>query len=136
MPARNGVILWSPPRRGGPDFLRSLVYQTLRHKFPRHEIHEEYRFDVSRRWRFDLALFPSSAKVAVEYQGGLWTGGRHVRGQGYMDDCEKVLAAAAQGWVVIPVVYDHLRDRTAEVLDLLIRTLEIRRARDAELRLP
>lgn len=58
----------------------------------------EYRFDPSRRWRFDLAW--PARKVAVEIDGAIWTGGRHVRGHGYEADCEKLNAAVEQGWRV------------------------------------
>ena len=60
----------------------------------------EHRFDLKRRWRFDLAW--PDLKVAVEIQGGEWVKGRHVRGLGIKGDCEKMRAAQRQGWVVLP----------------------------------
>jgi hypothetical protein len=121
MPMRNGAIM-GMPRGGGTAFLRDLVYRDLSQMFT---VEEEYRFDASRRWRFDLAV--PAYKVAIEFQGGIWTGGRHVRGYGVMNEAEKILAAAAQGWVVIPVVYDHLRDQTSAVLVLLTEAVLVRR---------
>ena len=61
----------------------------------------EYQFAPPRRWRFDLAM-PGMGRggVAVEIDGGTWTGGRHVRGDGYERDCRKLNAAAALGWSV------------------------------------
>lgn len=59
----------------------------------------EYRFHPERRWRFDLAW--PDLLVAVEVDGGVWTGGRHVRGAGVEADCEKVSHAAALGWRVL-----------------------------------
>jgi hypothetical protein len=47
-------------------------------------------------WRADLAHVP--AKVLVEVDGGIWTGGRHVNGTGYTNDCVKLNAATALGW--------------------------------------
>lgn len=44
----------------------------------------ELRFDVHRRWRFDFAH--EGARVAIEINGGVWSGGRHVRGAGYLRD--------------------------------------------------
>jgi hypothetical protein len=41
----------------------------------------EYRFAPPRRWRFDLAW--PSLRLALEIEGGTWTGGRHVRGNGF-----------------------------------------------------
>lgn len=58
----------------------------------------EHRFDPKRRWRFDFA-FPDQM-VAVEIEGGVWTGGRHTRGKGYAADLEKYNAAALAGWRV------------------------------------
>ena len=61
----------------------------------------EYEFDPDRRWRFDFA-WPAQ-KVAVEIEGGARSGGRHVRGQGFVEDAEKHLAALAAGWRVVRV---------------------------------
>lgn len=58
----------------------------------------EYHFSRERNWRFDFA-FPET-KVAVEIDGGSWSGGRHNRGSGFAKDCEKFNAAAADGWRV------------------------------------
>ena len=59
----------------------------------------EYRFDPGRRWRFDYA-FPDS-KVAVEVDGGTYSGGRHTTGSGYAKDAEKMNAAIVDGWAVL-----------------------------------
>lgn len=58
----------------------------------------EYRFAPPRRFRFDFA-WPEE-KVALEVEGGAWTGGRHVRAKGFLGDMEKYNAAAMQGWRV------------------------------------
>jgi hypothetical protein len=62
----------------------------------------EYRFAVPRRWRFDWA-WPGS-RVALEVQGGLFTGGRHSRGPALRKEHEKLNRAAALGWRVCFVV--------------------------------
>jgi hypothetical protein len=38
--------------------------------------------------------------MAVEINGGVWTGGRHIRGVGYQKDLEKLNLAQAAGWRV------------------------------------
>ena len=70
------------------------------------EPEREYRFAPPRRWRLDFA-FPE-AMVAVELDGGTWTGGRHVRGSGYAADCEKHNAAVLAGWSVLRLTGDML----------------------------
>jgi very-short-patch-repair endonuclease len=74
----------------------------------------EYRFDESigrRRWRFDFAFLEQ--RVAVEVDGGVWTGGRHVRGVGYRRDVEKMAEAMCQGWIVLRVMPEHVNDGRA-----------------------
>jgi very-short-patch-repair endonuclease len=58
----------------------------------------EYRFRVGRRWAFDFA-WPDQM-VAVEIEGGIYNGGRHVRPTGFENDCEKYNAATLDGWRV------------------------------------
>lgn len=66
----------------------------------------EYRFakSMKRRWRFDLAW--PDLMLAVEIDGGTWSGGRHVRGKGYEADCEKHNTAALMGWCVLRFTSD------------------------------
>ena len=68
----------------------------------------EYRFDSVRRWRFDFA-WPAK-KVAVECEGGHWSGGRHVRGSGFEKDAEKYNRAALLGWRVLRFTATMLKD--------------------------
>ena len=56
----------------------------------------EYRIAPPRRWRFDAAWI--GAKVALEVDGGVWSGGRHTRGSGWVKDTEKLNEAACRGW--------------------------------------
>lgn len=59
----------------------------------------EHIFHPTRKWRFDFA-WPEH-KVAAELEGGIYSGGRHVRGTGFVKDCEKYNAAALLGWRVL-----------------------------------
>jgi very-short-patch-repair endonuclease len=59
----------------------------------------EYRFHPERKWRFDFAW--PDIMLAVEIEGGIWAGGRHVRGQGFEDDLVKYNEAAKLGWIVL-----------------------------------
>ena len=59
----------------------------------------EYFFARPRRYRFDFAW--PELKVAVEIEGGVWADGRHSRGQGFMEDCQKYNLATELGWIVL-----------------------------------
>ena len=58
----------------------------------------EVQVQPGRRWRFDFA-YPERG-IAMEVEGGTYSGGRHTRGHGFHADCEKYNAATAQGWRV------------------------------------
>lgn len=66
----------------------------------------EHRFDPSRRWRFDFA-WPDK-RLALECEGGVWTGGRHTRGSGFVKDIEKYNSAVRQGWRILRCVPNDL----------------------------
>lgn len=74
----------------------------------------EYRFDPSRLWRLDFAW--PELKVGIEVEGGSWTGGRHVRGQGFEADCDKYNEAAIRGWLVLRVTTAMVADGRAVTL--------------------
>ena len=83
------------------------------------EFVREHRFNSARRWRFDFALLPH--KIAIECEGATYAGGRHTRGRGYANDCEKYNSAACLGWRVLRYTSDMLRDNPGQVLnDVLI----------------
>ncbi|GGG97536.1 hypothetical protein [Pedobacter zeae] len=85
------------------------------------EIVMEYRFDKKRKWRFDYAN--EEKKIAIECEGGIWTGGRHTRGKGYQNDMEKYNAASLQGWTLIRRTPDQLI--TSETIDLIKSAIKI-----------
>ena len=61
----------------------------------------EFRFDATRRWRFDWC-WPAQ-KLALEVEGGAFTGGRHTRGAGFVRDLEKYNAACVAGYRLLRV---------------------------------
>jgi len=76
--------------------------------------HREYTFMAGRRWRFDFAwTMNDDAWIAVEIEGGTWSGGRHTRGYGFEADCEKYNEAALRGWRVLRFTADMVRDGRA-----------------------
>jgi very-short-patch-repair endonuclease len=81
----------------------------------------EYHFarHQARQWRFDFAW--PERKIAVEVEGGTWTGGAHTRGAHFESDAEKYNAAAALGWRVLRFTTDMVDDwrgarQTAQLL--------------------
>lgn len=75
----------------------------------------EYRFSPYRRWRFDFAWI--EIKLAVEVEGGIWNGGRHLRPTGFKGDIEKYNNAALLGWTILRVTSDMIK--SGEALKLI-----------------
>jgi len=71
----------------------------------------EFRFHPPRRWRFDFAFIDQ--KVAVECEGGTYSGGRHTRGTGFALDCQKYNQASLDGWVLLRFTGDQIRSGEA-----------------------
>ncbi len=79
------------------------------------EVWPEFYFTVTRQWRFDYCI--PAHKVYIEVEGGVWSGGRHVRGKGFVNDMEKYNAAAAQGWRMIRITpSERLTEKTLELI--------------------
>lgn len=78
-----------------------------------------HKYSHERDWRFDFA-WPAQ-RIAVEVEGGTWQGGRHTRGRGYEDDCEKYNRAAELGWRVFRFTEGMLLDgRARETLERVL----------------
>lgn len=76
-----------------PDYV-SMISGALTILGVKHE--REYKFLHDRRFRFDIAL--PKKKIAVEFEGGIFSGGRHTRGKGYSSDAKKYNLAVRHGW--------------------------------------
>ena len=92
----------APARKARPasallDTSETLLIQLQLAGLP--EPQREFLFHRKRKWRFDLAW--PELLIAVEVEGGIWVGGRHVRGEGYEADCEKYNEAQLAGWMVL-----------------------------------
>ncbi|HAV5501241.1 TPA: DUF559 domain-containing protein [Acinetobacter baumannii] len=60
---------------------------------------QEYKFHPKRKWRADFLI--TGTKILIEVEGGIWSGGRHTRGRGYIGDMEKYNSAAMMGFTVL-----------------------------------
>jgi hypothetical protein len=76
---------------------------------------KELQFHPKRRWRFDYAI--PECKIAIEVEGGAWTGGRHTRGAGFIGDIEKYNSGTLLGWRIFRVTPENLlKSETLEML--------------------
>lgn len=87
-----------PPISGTSSSALAESFETIWRYLDGPGLVHEYRFHPERRWRFDYAHLAS--KVAIEIDGGVWTGGRHTRARGFLADAEKRNTAQALGWRV------------------------------------
>ena len=63
------------------------------------EFEQEFQFHKTRKWRADFYI--KNTKLLIEVEGGIWSGGRHTRGKGYLGDMEKYNAATMMGFQVL-----------------------------------
>ena len=59
----------------------------------------EYKFLHDRRFKFDIAI--PDKLIAIEFEGGIWSNGRHTRGSGYAKDAKKYNLAVRHGWKLL-----------------------------------
>ena len=77
----------------------------------------EYMFHPTRKWRADFLVlakpigivFDTADAILVEYEGGVWSRGRHTRGAGYAADCVKYREATKLGFRVMRYTSDDLK---------------------------
>ncbi len=80
---------------------------------------KEFKFHPVRKWRFDYAV--PEHKIALEVEGGVWTGGRHTSPKGFLGDIEKYNTATLMGWRVFRTTPDELyRKKTLDLIKTAI----------------
>lgn len=85
------------------------------------QLEQEFKFLNNRKFRFDFACLDK--KIAIEIEGATWTKGRHTRGAGYSNDCEKYNLAQLNGWQVFRFTSDMLRNDPYKHLTSIIELL-------------
>lgn len=95
------------------------VFTTICKTDLRVECVKEYKFHPVRKWRFDYAI--PEHKIALEVEGGVWTGGRHTSSVDFLKDMEKYNTATLMGWRVFRTTPDELyRLKTLNLLKTAI----------------
>lgn len=87
------------PCRGVKVESEGEVMLSLQLKASKIAFEREFQFHESRKWRADFHLV--GKKTLIEVEGGIWSGGRHTRGKGYIGDMEKYNSATMLGYQVI-----------------------------------
>ena len=75
------------------------------------EFEQEFQFHTARKWRADFHI--KNTKLLIEVEGGIWSGGRHTRGKGYLGDMEKYNAATMMGYQVLRFSTEQVTSRFA-----------------------
>lgn len=86
-------------QRRGIGWERILMRLIVDEGLPKPICEHPFSKAVGRRHRFDLA-WPEQM-LALEIDGGVWIGGRHNRGSGFLRDQEKGNLAVLLGWRVL-----------------------------------
>lgn len=94
-------------------------FLTLWQMLTRTPLEREYRFNVTRKWRFDFAH--PATRIGIEIEGGTWVQGRHNRPQGFAADCEKYNSAAELGWRLFRLTPDMI---TVDNVQTIARTIQ------------
>ena len=81
---------------------------------------QEYKFHPTRKWRADFLI--TGTKILIEVEGGIWSGGRHTRGKGYIGDMEKYNSAAIMGFTVLRFSTDQVKSGIAiQQIEILMK---------------
>ena len=90
-------VLKTAQKKAKREALENLLLHQIRClKLPKPQ--RNYKFHPTRKLELDFAW--PDLMLAVEVQGGTYSGGKHARGVGYTNDCRKMGEAMALGWVI------------------------------------
>ena len=76
------------------------------------EFRTEVRFYAERQWRADFEIIEHG--ILLEIEGGVWSGGRHLRGAGFEEDCVKYDTATMLGFRVLRFSSGQVLNGTAK----------------------
>jgi hypothetical protein len=78
-----------------------------------YDYYKEFKFLGDRKFRFDFVFLLLQSKikgVAIEFEGGVWSSGRHIRPLGFIRDCEKYNLASLNGYIVLRFTSECLKN--------------------------
>lgn len=82
----------------------------------------EFMFHPTRKWRIDWYFEVDGKRVGLELEGGVWSGGRHIRPQGFIADMEKYNAMSAAGIILLRVETRHaMRAATFQLVKNILK---------------
>lgn len=99
-----------------PDYRPIMKLMCQAHGIP--EPLPEHKFHPTRKWKLDFYFHPC---LALEIQGGIFTGGRHVRGAALLKEYEKLNECAVAGIRVLFCTPQQLK--SFEIAPLIKRAL-------------
>lgn len=83
----------------------------------------EFKFHPTRKFRTDIYFEANGIKLAVEVEGGIWTGGRHINPVTFLQDMEKYNYYPLFGIFLLRCTPDQLL--TLDFLNLIKSTLRL-----------
>ena len=98
----------------GHDHVREYYFAREAVGNPKKDIRKALKDAGLKDWRFDFAF--KHEKLAVEIEGGVFTGGRHTRGAGFIEDTHKYNAAVLLGWRVLRFAAPDIKSGAALVV--------------------
>jgi|TARA_Y100000310_G_scaffold90528_1_gene87794 hypothetical protein len=74
-------------------------------------VQQEQLFYPKRRFRLDYLIeLPNDKKIAIEYEGGVFSRGRHNRAGGFISDCTKYNYLAVLGIPLLRYTVKHTQE--------------------------
>lgn len=78
----------------------------------------EYKFHRERKWRLDFYIEYDGVKLAIEVEGGVWGGGRHITPQGFLEDMKKYNQFTIYG-ILLYRVQPHMLNDPQTIADIM-----------------
>lgn len=112
---------WSMSRQSPAEAAFRLMWQTFAPGYPL--AHDDFSIrlpytNTGRKFKADFVH--TGAKVAIEIQGGTWSGGKHGRGPGIQTDALKLALAQRNGWQLYQVVPGSEREMMPLILGAIV----------------